>query len=111
MSTEIATGESVFQLLPPLGAKEYAALKADIKERGVLVPIERDERGNTLDGHHRLQICAELGIKEYPTAIRVGLSDMEKRAHVRSLNLNRRHLSQSQRRALIAEQLKDTPAT
>ena len=33
----------------------YAALKEDIRQRGVLLPIEKDEDGNTLDGRHREQ--------------------------------------------------------
>lgn len=41
-----------YQLLPDLTEEEYEALKADIAERGVMVPIELDEQGNVLDGHH-----------------------------------------------------------
>jgi DNA modification methylase len=98
-----------YQLLPSLSTEEYEALKLDIKARGVQVPIEFDERGNVLDGHHRLKICRELGIKNYPSIIRAGLTEQQKRVHVRALNLHRRHLNQKQRRFLIAEQLKDTP--
>jgi len=32
---------------------EFEALKADIAERGVVVPIDIDEDGEILDGHHR----------------------------------------------------------
>lgn len=55
------TGEP-YQLLPPLSDEEYAALRADIAERGVLVPIVRDQHGNILDGHHRVRIAEDLGI-------------------------------------------------
>lgn len=41
--------------------------------------------------------------------IRRGLSEDQKRAHARALNLNRLHLTQIQRRELIAAQLKETP--
>jgi ParB-like chromosome segregation protein Spo0J len=51
-----------FQVLPPLSGEDYAALKSDIAVRGVLVPVEYDEEGNILDGHHRVHICAELGM-------------------------------------------------
>jgi hypothetical protein len=49
-----------WQLLPPLSDEEYRALKADIAARGVMVPIERDEEGNVVDGHHRLRALGEL---------------------------------------------------
>ena len=38
-----------YQVMPPLSPEEYEELKADIKERGVMIPIEFDEDGNTLD--------------------------------------------------------------
>lgn len=101
--------ENTYQLLPPLAGVEYQDLKADVARRSVLVAVEMDENGQVLDGHHRLQICAELGIKDYPSIIRVGLSEAEKRSHIRALNLHRRHLSTAQRGALIEQQLKDTP--
>jgi hypothetical protein len=33
-----------YQLLPPLSEDEFASLKANIEARGVLVPVEYDER-------------------------------------------------------------------
>lgn len=98
-----------YQVMPPLAAEEYAELKNDIAQRGVMVPIEYDEHGNVLDGHHRLQICAELGIKDFPKVIRAGMTEEEKRTHARKLNMARRQLNQEQRRELIREQLRETP--
>jgi ParB-like chromosome segregation protein Spo0J len=98
-----------YQVMPALTDEEFAALKADIKERGVMVPVEYDEFGNVLDGHHRVRACEELGITGWPRLVRNGLSDEEKRAHARALNLVRRHLTQAQRRELIASQLIETP--
>jgi 16S rRNA G966 N2-methylase RsmD len=100
---------SIYQIMPPLDDEEYEQLKADIEDRGVQVPIEVDQSGNILDGHHRVQICQELGITSFPTLIRSGMTEAEKRSHIRALNLLRRHLNQKQKRALVAEQLKDTP--
>jgi site-specific DNA-methyltransferase (adenine-specific) len=73
-------------------AEQYEALKADIARRGVLVPVELDEDGSVLDGHHRARACAELGIADYPTVTRRGLAEDGKREHVLKLNLLRRHL-------------------
>lgn len=103
-----------YQVMPDLSADEYAALKADIAARGMHVPIEEDEHGIVLDGHHRVRAWRELqdegvALPEYPRIIRTGFTDQEKRAHARALNLARRHLSQEQRRGLIADQLRDTP--
>lgn len=98
-----------YQVMPPLSDEEYAELKSDIAARGVMVPIEFDEHGNVLDGHHRLMICNELGIKEYPKVVRAGMTESEKRTHARKLNMARRQLSQEQRRGLIHEQLMETP--
>lgn len=97
-----------YQLLPPLTEDEYEALKLNIKEHGILVPIEVDEEGNILDGHHRWQIADELGI-DCPTNVRPGLTEAEKRSLSRNLNLHRRHLNRMQKRTLIAEELTENP--
>lgn len=90
-----------YQLFDPLTDEEYADLKADIAARGVMVPVEVDENGDVLDGHHRVMACEELGIAEYPTIVREGMTEAEKRHHVRKLNLARRHLTKEQRDAQI----------
>jgi len=87
--TTVATGR--FQLFPRLTAEEYAALRADIQARGILIPIEVDQDGEVLDGFHRLEIARELGI-EPPTVQRAFASEDERLAHVIALNLKRRHL-------------------
>ena len=99
-----------YQVMPDMAQDEYDAMKEDIAERGVMVPIEFDEGGNVLDGHHRLKICVELGIEDYPKIVREGMSEPEKWTHARKLNMARRHLTREQRRDLIRAQIKDTPA-
>lgn len=89
-----------YQFLPPLSEEEYEALKADIANRGVLVPIEYDEQGNILDGHHRVRACQELGIKEWPSVIRLNMSENEKKEHVLLLNLNRRQITKEQKKQI-----------
>lgn len=91
-----------YQLMPNLTEEEYEALKHDIAARGVQVPIEYDEKGGILDGHHRLRACQELGIKDWPRVVRVGMTEDQKREHVLALNLARRHLSKEQRAELVA---------
>jgi len=87
-----------FQLFDLLPDDEFAALKADIAKRGVLVPIEYDSDGRILDGHHRERACRELGLKDYPTVTRLFASDDEKEEHVVILNVRRRHLNSEQKR-------------
>ncbi|MGV1867198.1 MULTISPECIES: Spo0J and IME4 domain-containing protein [unclassified Rhizobium] len=98
-----------YQLLPPLSPDDYAALEDSIVASGVLVPVEYDEAGNILDGHHRVQICESLGLIDWPRFVRKGLSEAEKRAHARALNLSRRHLSTAQKREVIEAQLMEEP--
>ena len=87
-----------YQVMPALTPIEYEALKADIAKRGVLVPVEVDENGDMLDGHHRVKAWQELrsegvNLPDYPRLIRSGLTEEQKRNHARSLNVLRRHLS------------------
>ena len=88
---------------------QFKALKEDIADRGILTPIDIDEKGNILDGHHRFRACKELGIIDFPTVIRLGLTEQEKRLFSRKSNMMRRHLNRKQIRELIAAQLKETP--
>jgi hypothetical protein len=98
-----------YQLLPPLSADEYAALRDDIAAHGVRVPVDVDERGKLLDGHHRAAIAAELGI-HCPTRVVDGLTEEEKRAHALAVNAHRRQLSREQRRELVAAELVRDPS-
>lgn len=96
-----------YQLLPELSPSQFAALKADIAQRGVLVPIELDELGQVLDGHHRLRAWRELraeGVRlpQYPRAVRRFPDEDAKIAHTLHLNLSRRHLDRKERAALVA---------
>lgn len=100
--------DAPFQVLPPLSEEDYRNLKADIEMNGVLVPVELDEDGTIIDGHHRVRVCQELGITP-PIRVREGLGAKEKRAIARSLNVARRHLDTAAKRAVIAEQLRDAP--
>ena len=98
-----------YQVLPDMTPEQFKALKKDIAERGVITPIDLDENGVILDGHHRIRACKELGITDYPTIVRLKLSENDKRIFARKSNMMRRHLNRQQIRELIIGQLKDTP--
>jgi ParB-like chromosome segregation protein Spo0J len=95
-----------YQVMPALSAEEYAALKADIEEHGVLVPVEYDDEGNILDGFHRVQICQELGL-DWPKVVRQDLTDAQKIEHAWTLNLARRHLSREQKQSIAIRLRRD----
>jgi N6-adenosine-specific RNA methylase IME4 len=96
-------------LLPALADDDLNALRDDIRDRGVVVPIVIDEHHNVIDGTNRLRIAAELGIRNLPVDIRPGLSQPEKEELAEDLNLHRRHLTREQLRDAIARRLKRTP--
>jgi ParB-like chromosome segregation protein Spo0J len=105
----MSTNPEKYQLLPELDPESFAALKADIAARGVVVPVLVDEFGAIIDGHNRARACRELGVNDYPVEVRSGLSEADKRTLARKLNVLRRHLSREQVRQLIGDQLRDTP--
>jgi N6-adenosine-specific RNA methylase IME4/ParB-like chromosome segregation protein Spo0J len=91
--------EPIYQLLPPLAQDDYDRLAADIRQRGVLVPIDVDESGNVLDGHHRLRIADSLGV-ECPRNVLNGLTEEQKIHHAATMNVARRQMDSSQKAAL-----------
>ena len=98
-----------YQLLPPLGDAEFTALRDDIEANGIRVPVDVDEAGQILDGHHRAQIASDLGI-ECPTRVVSGLTEDMKREHAIAVNSHRRMLSREQRRDLVVAELERDPS-
>ena len=99
----MTTDNPRYQLFPVLTENEFQSLKNDIAKHGILVPVEKDESGNILDGHHRIRAWEELraegvNVPDYPRLIRAGLNEDEKLNHIRSLNLLRRHLTSDQQK-------------
>lgn len=92
-------------LFPEMDLFAYAALKADIALNGQREPIVVHE-GQIIDGRHRLRACLDLGIE--PLVRDVTSDHSDPTALVISLNLHRRHLSESQR-AMVAARLSQLP--
>ena len=98
-----------YQVMPPLADAEYEALKASIAAGyDPARPIVVDENGAVLDGHHRQQVCAELGITP-PVVTLPGLTEDQKHDYAMRANLACRHLTQLQKRELIAAELERDP--
>lgn len=94
-----------YQVCRPLTPIEFEALKADIAENGVLVPVEVDENGDILDGHHRVQAWNELraegvNVPQWAKLIRQGLTEEQKRNHARKLNVLRRQMTDEEQREI-----------
>ena len=101
---------SKYQLMPEISPAEFEALKADIAQRGVVVPIDVDEDGEILDGHNRYRAWRQLNKNEPPpTIVRAGLSEQEKRAFARKNNILRRHLTREQIRSFLPNNCRNSP--
>jgi len=103
---------SKYQLMPEMTPAQYAELKDDIRQHGVLIPIEYDQEGNILDGHHRYKAFTELiedgvDLPLYDKIVRRFSSEEEKVAYVVALNVKRRHLTPEQRQELVVRLRKE----
>ena len=90
-------------LLPPLSEEEYALLKADIRARGVMIPIELDSDGAILDGESRVRACRDLGFRKVPVFTRSLLVGEKKIEHILTLHIGRRQLTKQQKKTVAAK--------
>jgi DNA modification methylase len=91
--------DPVCDVFPPMPERDFEDLVADIRDRGVLVPIVTWQ-GKVIDGRNRALACDRLGI-EPPTQEWDGQGS--KLMFVLSMNMHRRHLTESQRAACAAD--------
>lgn len=80
------------KIVPPLSQVEYDSLKESIKTDGQFFPIITNSNLYILDGHHRNQICLELGIEpDFET--RHFDDELSEKMFVIESNLRRRQLN------------------
>ena len=91
-------------IFPMMSAEEFTALKADIAEYGLRDPIILAE-GKVVDGRNRYLACQELGLEPRYEEWNGQGSLL---ALIVSKNLQRRHLSESQR-AMVAAKIANMP--
>jgi len=106
----------LFPLLPP---EELAEMTERIKANGIQVPLAfyTDEQGKIwlLDGRNRLDALAASGydveafLKSKPSRLHYRAPNDDPEEVVVRLNIFRRHLTQEQKRDLVAKLLKATP--
>ena len=89
------------EIFPVMDEAAFAALVADIAAQGQREPILILD-GQVIDGRHRLRACEQLGLE--PLVREVSADDGDPFGLVVSLNLHRRHLTESQR-AMVAAHL------
>ena len=101
---------SVHQLtttIPMMKRGEWEVFLADIRERGILEPLQLATDGTTvLDGRHRLQAALELGLATVPV-VPAQLGDLDESEYVVRQALLRRNLSDDQRALLAAQRAKE----
>jgi ParB-like chromosome segregation protein Spo0J len=90
-----------YQPMRPLDPDEHDRLRHSIETFGVLAPVVFAADGNPIDGHHRKAIAEELGI-EYP-AVTLDLVGDDAIAAAVELNVARRHLNKTERRAQVLQ--------
>jgi len=81
-------------------AIEWRAFLADVKERGVVTPLEITPSGTVLDGRHRLRAARELELTAVPVRV---VEPEDEVSHMLRAALSRRQLTASQKAALALE--------
>lgn len=87
------------EIFPMLTKERFAELVQDIKENGLLEALTTDPDGALIDGRNRYLACAEAGVEP-----RYVTYKGDPWRFVVSLNLHRRHLTDTQR-AMVAGKL------
>ncbi|MGI8594682.1 MAG: ParB N-terminal domain-containing protein, partial [Solirubrobacteraceae bacterium] len=99
-NTQELQAHRLAKLIPPMSEQEFVELRDDISENGLQTPITLYE-GQILDGRHRARACAELGIEP---EMREYEGD-DPRTYILSANVNRRHLTITQKALIVLEVL------
>jgi len=94
----VRTEHPAAALFPVLKGAELQELADDIRDHGLLEPIELLD-GTVLDGRSRLAACELAGVE--PDFTEANIDDLGPTVYVVSKNLKRRHLKTGQRAAIV----------
>ena len=87
------------KIFPMMSQAELQQMAEDIKEKGLVVPIELFE-GKIVDGRNREAACKLAGVEPEYTEIEL---DVDPISYVMTLNFHRRQLTASQKAAVAVE--------
>ena len=91
------------EIFPPMIQDEFESLKKSIHCNGQEVPIKVLKSTNEIiDGRHRYKACQELNIEPLIEWIEDDLTEERLRSLIIKLNLDRRHLTPSQKAWIAA---------
>jgi len=102
--TTIKEDKHYSKLLYPISNNEYEALKKDIADNGIKVPLIINDKNILLDGYTRLRIAKELLLDIVPCIVKCFNDPLEEQLFILTVNAYRRHLNTAQK-ALIALKL------
>lgn len=91
-------------IFPMMEGAAYDSLKASIEKDGQVTPIELWD-GQVIDGRNRLKACEELGVDPWVSDVE-DIADSDPVSYALALNLERRHLNESQR-AMVASKAEE----
>ena len=95
--------------LPEATPDEFDRIKKSIAQFGVMEPIIVDEHGVIIGGRLRRRACAELGLKTCPAFVVGNLTEQQKRQLAVALNVCRKFVRLSGKRATAKYLLESTP--
>lgn len=99
---EVVLSEKNQKAFAPLSEPDFERLKADIAERGIIVPLILKRDKTLIAGHNRLRAAEALGLESVPVQyVETELSPESETAFVIKDNLLRRQLTAEQKESLI----------
>lgn len=98
--SELKTDETISNLIPEMTEEEYLSLKTNIEENDLRHEIDINHDNTILDGRHRVRVFESMGRETIPFK-RHNLNKSEAIEFVRDTAVERRNLSDAQRRAVV----------
>jgi ParB-like chromosome segregation protein Spo0J len=93
---ELKINKKLEEIIPKLSLDTFKALKENIREKGLIKPIDVMTDGTIVDGHHRYKACKELEME--PEASIIKIKSLEEAIDYSfSVNFHRRQLNAFQK--------------